>query len=246
LEIRDAFSDRLLARFADGYGLASILVHESEALVFASRWESEGWRDVTMFRSRDLRTWTSAPVIRGENEGIFNSSVCRGPDGFVLAYESDDSRYPAFTIKFARSKDLRGWTKIPESTFGTNRYTACPCLRYANGFYYVLYLEQRTPRWFFETYITRSRDLVHWELSSANPVLTPEGLDEGINASDPELAEENGRTFVYFAVGDQRTWMNVKRASYPGRLTEFLESWFKSPGVPDWGSASAGRTPPAR
>ena len=246
LEIRDAASDRILTRFAEGYGLASMLVHEGEALVFASRWESGGWRDVTLFRSRDLQTWASSPVIRGENEGIFNSSVCRGPDGFVLAYESDDSRYPAFTIKFARSKDLRLWTRMPEATFGTNRYTACPYLRHANGFYYVLYLEQRTPRWFFETYITRSRDLVHWELSSANPVLTPEGLDEGINASDPELAEENGRTFLYFAVGDQRTWMNIKRAIYPGRLAAFLESWFQTPGIPDWGSAGAARAPRKR
>jgi len=244
LEIQEAASGRSLARFAEGYGLASILIQDGEALVFASRWEPAGWRDVTLFRSRDLRTWTSTLVLRGENEGIFNTSVCRGPDGFVLAYESDDARYPAFTIKFARSGDLRTWTRMPEATFGTDRYTACPCLRYSNGYYYVLYLEQRAPRWFFETYITRSRNLVHWELSAANPVLSPEGLDEGINASDPELAEEDGHTAVYFAVGDQRTWMNLKRAVYPGRLAEFLEFWYKTPGIPDRGSAGASR--PAR
>jgi hypothetical protein len=240
LEIREAASGRIRAKFAEGYGLASIFVHEGEALVFASRWEPAGWRDVTLFRSRDLRTWTSEPIIRGDHEGLFNSSVCLGPDGFILAYESDDAQYPPFTIKFARSKDLRTWVKLPEATFGTNRYTACPCIRYTNGFYYVLYLEQRTPRWFFETYITRSRDLVHWELSAANPVLTPEGLDEGINASDPELAEESGRTVLYFADGDQRTWVNLKKAVYPGPLAAFLESWFKTPGIPDWGSAGAG------
>jgi hypothetical protein len=246
LVIRDVASGRGLAKFAEGFGLGSILVHEGAAYVFASRWEAGGWRDVTMFRSRDLRTWESRRVMQGENEGLFNTSVCRGPDGFVMAYESDEAAYPAFTIKFARSKDLLTWTKMPEATFGTNRYTACPCLRYENGYYYALYLERRAPRWFFETYISRSKDLVHWELSSANPVLTPEGLDEGINASDPELAEEDGRTYVYFAVGDQLSWMNLKRAVFPGRLREFLESWFKSPGIPDWGSAAAGDAPRTR
>ena len=155
-----------------------------------------------------------------------------------MAYESNDPAFPPFTIKFAHSKDLIHWTKLPESTFGTNRYTACPCLRYSRGYYYVLYLEQRSPRWYFETYITRSKDLVHWELSASNPVLRPEGLDEGINASDPDLIEWQGQTLIYFAVGDQRTWMNIKRATYPGPLADFLSSWFVVPGIPDRGAMS--------
>jgi hypothetical protein len=242
LRLRDAKTGEEWGRLAEGYGLASIFVHDGTAHVFASRWEPGGWRDVTAFRSRDLRHWELEVVVRGENEGLFNSSVCEGPDGFVMAYESDDPRYPAFTIKFARSKDLKTWTKLPEATFGTDRYTACPCVRFAGGYYYVLYLERREPRWFFETYITRSRDLWHWERSAANPVLAPEGLDEGINASDPELAEENGRTVVYFSVGDQLSWMNIKRAVFPGRLKEFLESWYRTPGIPDRGSLGADKT----
>jgi hypothetical protein len=128
------------------------------------------------------------------------------------------------------------WTKLPQAVFGTDRYTACPCLRYANGWYYMLYLERRAPRWFFETYLARSRDLLHWELSAANPVLTPDDLDEGINASDPEIVEVDGKTWVYYAVGDQRTWMNIKRAMYPGSLRRFFESWFTLPGIPDIGT----------
>ena len=193
---------------------------------------------MTMFSSSDLKHWRRRLVVKGENEELFNTSVCEGPDGFVMAYESNDPAYPPFTVKFARSADLEHWTKIPESTFGMNRYTACPCIRYANGYYYVLYLEQRTPRWVFETYITRSRDLKHWELSVANPVLVAEDLDEGINASDPELLELDGNTYVYYAVGDQLSSMNVKRVVYPGPLAEFLESWYNKPGIPDWGAAS--------
>jgi len=238
LAFRDAATGEEVGRCGEGYGLASVIVHRGGAYVFASRWENGDWRDVTLFRSRDLQSWESKLVLAGENESLFNTSVGKGPDGFVMAYESNDPAYPASTAKFARSPDLRTWTKVPEATFGTNRYTACPCIRYAHGYYYVLYLEQRSPRWCFQTYITRSPDLVHWELSAANPVLAAEGLDEGINASDPELIELDGRTYVYYAVGDQLTWMNLKRVEFPGSLGRFLESWFQSPGVPDWGSAT--------
>lgn len=238
LSFKDAQTGEELGRCAEGYGLASAIVHDGVCYAFASRWENGNWRDVTLFRSRDLKRWESQPVLAGENEGVFNTSVCRGPDGFVMAYETNDAAYPAFTIKFARSTDLMHWTKLPEATFGTNRYTACPCVRYARGWYYVLYLEQRSPRHVFETYITRSKDLRHWELSAANPVLRAEGLDEGINASDPELVEVAGKTLVYFAVGDQLTWANIKRATYPGKLADFLESWYKTPGIPDWGCAA--------
>ncbi|MCP4645623.1 MAG: hypothetical protein GY851_34580, partial [bacterium] len=136
----------------------------------------------------------------------------------------------------AHSEDIENWTKLPDSTFGTNRYTACPCVRYFNGYYYVMYLERRSPRHFFETYVTRSNDLVHWELSAANPVIAPKDIDDGINASDPDLIEFDGKTYLYYAVGDQLTWMNIKRGIYPCSEEQFFESWFVSPGIPDPGA----------
>jgi len=241
LLLRDVETGKELARFAEGYGLGSAIVHDGTLYAFASHWENGEWREVTVFWSKDLREWESARAIEGENEGIFNTSVCKGHDGFVMTYESSDPAYPAFTVKLAESDDLIHWTKLPEATFGTNRYTACPCIRYADGYYYVLYLEHRTPRWFFETYITRSKDLVHWELSSANPVLSPQGLDEGINASDPDLVEVNGQVQLIFAAGDQLKWMNMKQVTYPGPLREFLEHWYQQPGIPDVGSIGYGK-----
>ncbi len=220
------------ARLAEGYGLACALAEGDSICVFASRWDGGTWRDVTLFRSEDLKHWRKKVVIKGENEGLFNTSVCEGPDGFIMTYESDDPAYPPFTIKLARSADLETWERLPEATFGTDRYAACPCIRYAGSYYYLMYLEHRTPRHFFETYIARSSDLVHWEWSAANPTLSPEGLDEGINASDPDVVEWQEETLLYFCVGDQLTWANIKRVTYPGPLTDFLQSWFAKPGVP--------------
>ena len=189
---------------------------------------------MTRFESSDLVKWSTHRVIeQNAREHLFNSSVCAGPKGFVMAYESDDPTWPAFTVKFAQSKDLVHWKTVPEAIFGKKRYTACPTIRFAHGYYYLLYTEHRTPRWCFETYIARSKDLVAWELSGANPVLTPQALDDGINTSDVDLAEVDGKTWLYYCVGDQRTWMNIKRAVFNGSMARFLESWFATPGVPD-------------
>ncbi len=233
LQFRDAETGQVICQFARGYGLASAIAHGGTMFVFASRREPGAWRDVTVFWSKDLQNWQHKLALRGEGEQIFNTSVCAAPDGFVMAYETNDPAYPAFTIKFARSNDLLEWSKIPGAIFGRNRYTACPCIRFAGGYFYMLYLEHRRPRWHFETYIARSRDLKRWELAGANPVLAPHGLDEGINASDPEIIELGGRTYVYFAVGDQRSWANVKRAIYPGPMAEFFQRWFQGTNYPE-------------
>ncbi len=219
-----------LAHFADGYGLASAFVHDHTLYIFASRFEPEGWSDVTLFRSKDLKEWTQKKVITQDHEHLFNTSVCQGDGRFVMAYESDDARFTPFTIKFATSDDLENWTPLPGAIFGRDRYAACPCLRYTGGYYYVLYLEHRTPRWFFETYIARSKDLKHWELSAANPVLTP-GPNDGTNASDPDMIEFVGKTYLYYSVGDQRTWTRLKRAVYDGPMDRFFQSYFVTPSI---------------
>jgi hypothetical protein len=233
LALTDVETGKELGRFAEGYSLACAFAHNDTFYAFASRFENNDWNDVTMFKSSDLTNWESRRVIEQDaKEHLFNSSVCEGPDGFVMAYETNDPAWPPFTVKFARSKDLETWVKVAGAVFGTDRYTACPCLRYVNGWYYLLYLEHCTPRWFFETYIARSKDLNIWELSSANPVLRPEAIDDGINASDPDIVEFHGKTYLYYAVGDQRTWMNIKRAVHPGPMAEFFQSWFTGQPLP--------------
>ena len=230
LTIRDAETDRELARFAEGHGLASVIVYNDVLYAFASRYEPEnGWNDVTVFSSADLKTWDKKIVIKqDDDEHLFNSSVCKDANGFAMSYESSDSDYPAFTVKFARSKDLLNWNKVPDVVFGSDRYTACPCIRYTGGKYYMMYLERDAPRWFFETFIARSDDLKRWELAGANPVLTPKGDDESINVSDPDIVELDGKTYLYYSAGDQRTWMNCKRAVYDGSMQDLFESYFET------------------
>ena len=154
-------------------------------------------------------------------EHIFNTSVCEADGKFVMAYETDDPAYVPFTIKFAQSGDLVHWDKMPGAIYGPDKYAACPCLRYLDGWYYMLYLEHMKPRWRFETYMVRSHDLKAWEPSPCNPILAP-GEGENINTSDPDITEHRGRVYLYYSIGDQRTYSKLKRAVFNGTLAEFF------------------------
>lgn len=223
LIVRDVETGKEVARFAKGHGLASLWVHNQEVSVFASRWQNGTWNDVTLFRSVDLQCWSSKKVIEQDGgEHIFNTTVCASDEKFVMAYETNDPGYVPFTIKFAESEDLVDWIRIPGALFGPDRYAACPCLRYLDGWHYMLYLEHRKPQWLFETCMTRSRDLMEWEPSPRNPILAPEE-GEGINTSDPDLIEYKGKVYLYYSIGDQRTYSKLKRAVFNGTLAEFFK-----------------------
>jgi hypothetical protein len=96
LTLEEVETGQQLARFAEGYSLASAFVHDGTFYAYASRFEAGGWNDATMFKSKDLKSWTQKVVITQEKEHLFNSSVCCGENGFVMAYESDDSKFTPF------------------------------------------------------------------------------------------------------------------------------------------------------
>jgi len=230
LELRDVADDRVLSTFGTGYSLSSAFVWGGALYVYGARCQEGGWHDVSEFRSTDLVNWAGPRVVIAENpdEELFNQSVCRADGRFVMASESNDPRWPAFTIKFAESPDLVTWRALPDRIFGADRYTACPCLRYLDGYYYMLYLEHLQPRWWFETFMARSRDLANWEPSPRNPILAP-GEGEDCNTSDPDLVEFEGRVLLYYSYGDQRTWTQLTRAEYPGTLREFFAACYSDP-----------------
>jgi len=227
LQVWDVAKNEVLCTFGQGHSLASAFVWRGAAHVYAARLQDGGWHDVSEFKSRDLVKWSEPRVVIKEipGEQLFNQSVCRADDRFVMAYESNDPRWPAFTIKFAESRDLVNWRLLPDCIFGTDRYTACPCLRYVDGWFYMLYLEHRKPKWWFETFMARSKDLVHWQPSPCNPILAPQE-GEDCNTSDPDLAEFSGRVLLYYSYGDQRTWSQLTRAEYPGTLRTFFRACY--------------------
>ncbi|MCE5266756.1 MAG: hypothetical protein LLG00_02585 [Planctomycetaceae bacterium] len=228
LYLRDLATGREVARFGHGHSFVSALVDGPKLHVFASEGTDRNWfQSIYHFSSTDLKTWKRELAVPLEgDEHLFNSSVCRDEAGYLMAYESD--KPVTFCFKFARSRDLSKWQKLPGLVFtGEHKeYSACPVLRFFAPYYYVIYLHTATAgRKGWEPFMARSRDLTTWQLSPANPILQA-SAGEGVNNSDVDLFEWQGNTYLFYATGDQQTWGSVRPAMYRGSMKSFFESCF--------------------
>ncbi len=230
LFVRDLVTGQELARFGEGHSFANAFVRDDELHVFASEGSNRDWfQSLYHFSTTNLVDWQREPAVEREGEEhLFNASVCEDEQGYIMAYESNEP--VQFCFKFARSTDLSQWDKINGLTFtGVNHeYSACPVIRYFAPYYYVIYLHAAIPGhagWI--SFLARSRDLNTWELSPHNPILEA-SPGEGINNSDVDLFEWEGKTYLCYATGDQATWGAVRMAQYPGRMKDFFESRFPS------------------
>jgi len=152
-----------------------------------------------------------------------------------------------FTTFFARSADMENWEWLPDdASYTKDRYNACPALRYADGWYYMICLE-RLPCVRYAPYIYRTRNFFDWEVGFHNPMMmwsdedrvpkegcsfTEEELDIlknglNINCSDIDLMEIDGKTHIYYANGDQMTYSFLCEAVYDGPLNQFLKHFFE-------------------
>ena len=260
--IREYFSDDYGAPFGgDGTRFYSAWCENDVVYVFATK-------DNTVYRytSADLRTWEKRAVLSfPENFELFNTSVCRGPDRYMMAVEcawKGQSKGEPNTVGnpyigeyytefFASSPDLAVWETLPfDTAYTTERYCACPALRYADGFYYMICLES-LPLSRYAPYIYRTRDFSSWEIGLYNPILMPSEEDRrvkpgvqipaalalanrthvDVNNSDVDLCEYGGKTYVVYCAGHQSLaqGMNglVCEAVYDGTMRAFLQAYFE-------------------
>jgi len=231
LYIDDLQTGREVARFGQGHSFVSAFVNGNELNVFALEFSDFGRimnsSGIDRLVSTDLENWKTEKVILPEvEEHLFNSSVCRDDNGYVMAYESD--KPVQFCFRFARSNDLSKWEKISGLAFTgeEHEYSACPVIRYFAPYYYVIYLHAPVKGhngWI--SYMARSTDLKTWELSPFNPVLEA-GPGEGKNNSDVDILEYEGKTYLYYATGDQATWGTMRVAMFDGAEKTFFEAYF--------------------
>ena len=170
-------------------------------------------------------------MITQEKEHLFNSSVCEAAGRFAMAYESDDSSISGIhrQVRPVRRSGTLAAVVRRALWHRPLRGLSMPPLR--NGYYYLLYLEQRSPRWFFETYVARSKDLIHWELSSSNPVLSP---GQRTASTPPTRISSNSEARLTFitasAISAPGPNSNERYISWiDGRL---LRRLFQTPGIP--------------
>lgn len=235
LYIDDLQTGKEVARFGQGHSFVSAYVNGNELNVFALEFTDFGRvmnsTGIDRLTTTDLKNWKTEKVILPDGkEHLFNSSVCRDEKGYLMAYESD--KPVQFCFKFARSVDLSKWEKIPGLVFTGEKkeYSACPVIRYIEPFYYVIYLHAPLKGhngWI--SYLARSKDLETWELSPFNPILEAEA-GEGKNNSDVDILEYGGKTYLYYATGDQETWGTVRLAMFDGTEKAFFENHFPQKG----------------
>ena len=236
--------------FAAGYHLGNVMVDEDRLFVTGTNiWDGER---VDMFVSRDMEHWDAWNALDLPGYGIFNTSLCRGSDGYILMFEVGRPPEIAgirFTARFAVSPDLRHWDLTPpECTYSKDRYTAPHCLRYLNGHYYNFYLEAVNGE--YEQHVVRSRDLVQWDSSPLNPVLRASEDDRqvaspclspdqkerirtarNVNNSDIDFCEYEGQLIINYSWGNQQGVEHLAEGRFNGTLTEFLTGWFPDEGV---------------
>lgn len=247
VRIRDMETDQIISVPFVGRSFGYAYVWDGKVYIFGLKHRPEAWRkfnEIDLTTSSDLLHW-SVPetVIHGEgDEHLFNVAVCRGANRFVLLYETDDSSWPAFTFKYCEGADLQHWQRIPNAEYGREKYVGGPALYYEGGWYYTLYLQDLNGyaggTW--ETRLTRSKDLVHWQDAPADrPFLAPDRSRSftcehfgrqvevhEINASDAELCYWQGKTVVYFNGGDQQTSADLQLAEFAGTPQQLLEAFY--------------------
>lgn len=232
--------------FAAGYHLGNVFVDDDTLYVTGTNiWDGER---VELFVSRDMRQWDRRPALNLPGWGIFNTSLCRADDRYVLMFEVGKPPEIAgvrFTARFAVSTDLQTWELTPpECTYSLERYTAPHALRWLDGWFYNFYLEA-LPGPEYEQRVVRSRDLIEWESSLLNPVLAASDEDRlvlnprltatereriataiDINNSDIDFCEFEGRTIINYSWGNQHGTEHLAEAVYNGPLADFLRGWF--------------------
>ncbi|RKY64205.1 MAG: hypothetical protein DRQ02_11725 [Candidatus Latescibacterota bacterium] len=242
----DVGSGQHTRSFATGYHLGS--AHVEAETVFVYGVDAWGGSELRVFWSNDLETWSSQTALNLPGWKIYNNSVCKGEDRYLMAFEigapPEETGVP-FTIRFADSDDHLHWHLTPsECVFSKDRYTACPTLRFLDGYYYMIYLEAM-PGPIYEPHIVRSQDLVHWQSSPLNPIMQFSAEDKAIaipkltasqraritgavniNNSDVDLCEFNGRTYIYYSWGNQKGTEFLAYAIYEGALDSFLRGYF--------------------
>lgn len=226
--------------------------HAEDGVMYAYGVRGEGGGNVIdAFWSSDLQNWEEKEIIRfDEGISVFNNSVCKGPDGYIMAIEiHGETPWPkkGFTCVFAKSTDLKNWELMDmvKHAYEPSRYTACPVLRWADGWYYMICLESMPcHRWV--PYITRTRDFETFQMGHINPVMwfddddkivqhpewfTAEQLDyianaANCNASDLDICEYNGKTVILYSWGNQLGKEFLAEAEYDGPMAEFLKSFY--------------------
>ncbi|MBQ6421520.1 MAG: hypothetical protein IJK02_10640 [Clostridia bacterium] len=247
--IRDRETGEVLSRFGQGCYYYSL--YQENGTVFVIGTLRAAGDTLILFESRDLVNWQSRELLKAPGWRFFNTSLTKGPQGYVLCIEaSEPAEYVGvpFTAFFSFSPNLVHWTPPdPEKGFPRHRYLGGPWLRYSRGWYYLIAVTEM-PCYRFTNYIYRTEDFDTWEVGLYNPILMPDEEDRKISPyacdlspellreirtgfiasnSDVDLCEWNGKTLITYNAGNQLGFYYLCEARYDGSPDDFLAAYFE-------------------
>lgn len=237
-QIRDLDTGEIISTVMHGFALQHAFLWKDWLYVFGT-----DYYGIWMTRSFDLHEWSHPQMVfNSENSTDIhyqNNTIVWNGEYFVMGLDLLGGPYD-FTICFAKSYDLQEWHYIPGAIYRPHMYTSCPLLQYQDGWYYLFHL-RGIREWHFETFVSRSRDLLVWEDSPHNPILSPDTTEilppadpedrtvyHVCNYSDLQLYERDGKTIGYFHVATQLPGpLNyLRRADYDGPIQEFYKKLY--------------------
>lgn len=251
--IRDRETGAILSKFGAGCYYYSFYQENDTAYVIGTRSITPNLSGDTLmlFESTDLIHWSERELLSNPGWKLFNTSLTRGPKGYVLAVEASEPAEHVgvpFTAFFAESEDMRTWTWMDyDKGFPKHRYLGGPWFRYSRGYYYLIAVTA-LPCARYTNYIYRTKDFETWEVGFYNPILMPGEEDRKIspyaydfspkhleeirtgfisNNSDIDMCDWNGKTLMVYNVGNQLGFYYLAEAEYDGTVDDFLESYFR-------------------
>ena len=248
----DVETGRPTPPFGGAYHFGSMFVAGDTMSVFCV--DKPGGSVITRYMSSDLKSWESVVAWEHPEWKIYQTSVCRGGDGFVMALELGGPQEVTGvrnTVRFLSSDDLACWEVLPETqVFGFDRFIQSPWLTFSGGWYYLIVLEEKKDDsrndylTSYEPRLYRSRDLADWtearrglpELSPVdmlvgNPLLS-QGKRQEISRSmdyflsDVDFAEYEGRTKLFYTWNDRLGSRCTVEGESPASLETFLGEGF--------------------
>ncbi len=245
--IRDKETGEIISRLAEGCYYYSFYQENNTVYVLGTKSENGMLcgDTIMLYESKDLINWSSRPLISRNGWQFFNSSLTKGENGYVLLLEFGP--HP-FSYTFATSPDMLNWTFMPdEFIFGKDRYVGGPWMKYSNGWYYVIAVEE-LPASRYTNYIYRTKNFKDWYSGYYNPLFMPSEDDRIISPyafdlidelkeqirtgfissnSDIDMCDWNGKTLFTYNAGNQLGFYFLAEAEYDGCVADFLESNFR-------------------
>lgn len=221
-----------IAELAWSLALGCVLVDDGSIYVFGTTSTASAGNSIKR-KQIDPATWdwTGSEInvyTAPSNVKIYNTSATKGPDKYILAYETNEG--VPFSLRFLQSTDLENWSAIGALCHG-NFYSACPTVRYADDGYYILaYMWNNAGT--YETAIARTNNFSTIQTFQGNAsytayqqLLSPDA-QEGNNNSDIDFCEWDGKVYFTYLTGNQSSWARPNDAWYDGTLIDFYREWW--------------------